>query len=67
MNAVFLNFIILGIQTLLREAPGAITGLRALFAVENPTDADFEAAKARIRADTFEKLVPNAEKFPKPQ
>ena len=64
MNQAFLNFIILGVQTLLREAPGAITALRALFAVQNPTDEDFERAKAQIAADTFEKLVPIGSKFP---
>lgn len=52
------------IQLLIKEAPGAIAGIRALLSKENPTDADFEAAKARIAADTFESLAPNAGKFP---
>ncbi len=63
MNTALINLVVLGVQTLLKEAPGAITGLRALLAVEQPTDADFEAAKAKIQADTFDALVPNADKF----
>lgn len=52
------------IQLVIKEAPGAIAGIRDLISKDNPTDADFEAAKARIRADTFDSLVPNAGKFP---
>lgn len=51
------------IQLILREAPGAINGIRALLNKDNPTDADFEAAKAQIAKDTFQSLVPNAGAF----
>lgn len=58
-------FIVGLIQLLLKEAPGAVSAVRTLLNVKEPTDADFEAAKEQIRKDTFESLVPNAEKFPK--
>lgn len=48
------------IQLLLREAPGAIAAIRLLLAKDNPTDADFAAAKAQIAKDTYESLVPNS-------
>ena len=55
------------IELILREAPGAINGIRALLNKNNPTDADFEAAKAQIAADTFQSLVPNAAAFKEPK
>lgn len=54
--------IIIGlIKLILIEAPGAIAAIRALLNKDNPTDSDFEAAKEQIRADTYEKLVPNSQ------
>lgn len=64
MNTALINLVIFAVQTLLREAPAAIAGIRALLTVDNPTDADYEAARKRIIADTYESLVPNAAKFP---
>ena len=51
------------LQSLLRELPGAITHVRALIAVKEPTADDFAKARAAIEADTVESLVPNAAKF----
>jgi nucleoside diphosphate kinase len=57
MNAA----IIVGIlQLIIREAPGAVAAIRSLMNKENPTDADFEAAKEQIRVDTYESIVTNS-------
>lgn len=48
----------------MQEAPGAIVHIQALLAKKNPTAADFEAAKKRIQEDVYNKVVPNADKFP---
>lgn len=61
MQTAVAQMIILGIQFLIREAPGAITTIRELINKPQPTDADFEAAKEKIRNDTYEKLVPNSQ------
>jgi hypothetical protein len=59
--------IIIGlIQLIIKEAPGAIAGIRALLAKEDPTAEDFAAARAQIEKDTFQSLVPNSVKFPAP-
>lgn len=58
---VIVGYIIMGIQFLIREVPSAIPTLQALFAKQNPTDADFEAAKAQIVKDSYANLVPNSQ------
>lgn len=55
---------VLALQTLLREAPAAISGIRELLAKSEPSDADFATLRARIEADTYESLVPAGAKFP---
>lgn len=54
------------IELLIKEAPAAIAGIRALLAKKDPTAEDFAAARAQIAKDTFEDLVPNSDKFPVP-
>lgn len=56
-----IGYIIKGVQFLIREVPSAIPTLQALFAKKDPTDADFEAAKAKIVADSYSALVPNSQ------
>lgn len=48
------------IQLIIKEAPGAYAAIRTLLNKDNPTDADFEAAKEQIRRDSYESLVPNS-------
>lgn len=61
------GIIIALIQLIIREAPDAIAAIRALLAKNNPTDADFEAAKEQIRKDTYEKVVSNTQLPPMPK
>lgn len=63
MKSAFL----VGIARLLIETlPAAIPAFQALLAKKQPTDADYAAAEKQIEEDTFEKLVPEAVKFPDP-
>ena len=55
---------VLALQTLLREVPAAVSGIRELLAKTEPSDADFAILRSRIEADTFAALVPAAGKFP---
>lgn len=57
---------ILALQLLLKEAPGAINAIRELVAKENPTDADFELAKAKITVDSYKSIVTNSQLPPTP-
>lgn len=50
------------LRLIIKETPSAINAMRTLLAKDEPTDADFEAAKAQIAKDTFESLAPNAAK-----
>lgn len=63
-QAALIQLGVLALQSLLREAPAAIAGIRELLAKDDPTDADYEVARAKIAADTYASLVPEAAKFP---
>lgn len=61
MEKALVDLAVLAIQALIRELPGAVDGIRALVNKDNPTEADFEAAKQQIRDDTYGKLVTNSQ------
>lgn len=57
---VIAGLVITGLQFLLREAPGIANSIRALINKEDPTDADFAAAREQIAKDTYGSVVTNS-------
>lgn len=53
-------FVIGLIKLIITELPAAIPAIKNLFAIENPTDSDYEKAGQQIAEDTYAKLVPNS-------
>lgn len=62
---VIADLVLTGIQFLLKEAPTIADTIRTLVNKENPTDADFEAARAGIANDTYRRIVTNSQLPPK--
>lgn len=63
MNPLVAQLILIGVETLVKEAPGVVAVLQGLFADGNPTPEKFAAARAKLQADTYDVAVPSAAKF----
>lgn len=57
---VIAGFVVMGLQWLIREAPGLYASISALINKKDVTDADFEAAKAQIAKDDYSSIVTNS-------
>lgn len=57
---VIAGFVVMGLQWLIREAPGLYVSISALVGKKDVTDADFEAAKEQIAKDTYGSIVTNS-------
>lgn len=55
------GFVVMGLKWLIRESPTTYSKITTLINKPNPTDADFDAAKAEVAGDTYGKLVPNSQ------
>lgn len=58
MNSATYQMVIIGLQALLAEAPGLVTSIRDALNKDEITPADWDALRAQVEGDTYEKLVP---------
>jgi hypothetical protein len=58
MDPATLSLVVGLVQVAIQQTPGLISDFQKLFASGNPTQADFEALKASIAAETYGSFVP---------
>lgn len=58
MSPAMLSLILFAVQEAIKAAPALVTEFQALFAHGTPSDADFDAFRARIAAESYAQFVP---------
>lgn len=66
MTPTLLSAIITAFAEALRAAPQLVADIQAIFAKGEPTEADWEALKARVSAKSYFDYVPDSS-LPKPE